>query len=180
MGILNKLQIKNKLFLSNDKRFVCGGALSTAVEPSNRLQHSDTEFQRFPQRTLSPISLIMSIKIRKRVGSLENLPERSTSLPGASSQCGTLHLNGCTSFCSAIPHHILCFPEEPVRCPFLKIFCPMGQLLVGACLPQNLLETSMANWNLLLLCKTNYYAYCHQDCCNSQCHIIMQNKAEYS
>ena len=133
MGILNKLQIKNKLFLSNDKRVVCGGALSTAAEPSNRLQHSDTEFQRFPQRTLSPISLIMSINIRKRVGSVENLPERSTSLPGASSQCGTLHLNGCTSFCSAIPHHILCFPEEPVRCPFLKIFCPMGQLLVGAC-----------------------------------------------
>lgn len=133
MGILNKLQIKNKLFLSNDKRVVCGGALSTAAELSNRLQHSDTEFQRFPQRTLSPISLIMSINIRKRVGSVENLPERSTSLPGASSQCGTLHLNGCTSFCSAIPHHILCFPEEPVRCPFLKIFCPMGQLLVGAC-----------------------------------------------
>ena len=95
----------------------CGGALSAAVEPSNRLQHSNTEFQRFPQRTLSPISLIMSINIRKRVGSVEDLPERSTSLPGASSQCGTLHLNGCTSFCSAIPHHILCFPEEPVRCP---------------------------------------------------------------
>ena len=95
----------------------CGGALSTAAELSNRLQHSDTEFQRFPQRTLSPISLIMSINIRKRVGSVEDLPERSTSLPGASSQCGTLHLNGCTSFCSAIPHHILCFPEEPVRCP---------------------------------------------------------------
>ena len=93
MGILNKLQIKNKLFLSNDKRFVCGGALSTAAEPSNRLQHSDTEFQRFPQRTLSPISLIMSINIHKRVSSVENLPERSTSLPGASSQCGTLHLN---------------------------------------------------------------------------------------
>ena len=93
MGILNKLQIKNKLFLSNDKRVVCGGALSTAAELSNRLQHSDTEFQRFPQRTLSPISLIMSINIRKRVGSVENLPERSTSLPGASSQCGTLHLN---------------------------------------------------------------------------------------
>ena len=117
MGILNKLQIKNKLFLSNDKRFVCGGALSTAVEPSNRLQHSDTEFQRFPQRTLSPISLIMSINIRKGICRIKNLPERSTSLPGASSQCGTLHLNGCTSFCSAIPHHILCFPEEPVRCP---------------------------------------------------------------
>ena len=117
----------------------CGRALSTAAEPLNRLQHSDTEFQRFPQRTLSPISLIMSINIRKRVGSVEDLPEKSTSLPGASSQCGTLHLNGCTSFCSAIPHHILCFPEEPVRCPFLKIFCPMGQLLVGAYLPQTLL-----------------------------------------
>ena len=128
MGILNKLQIKNKLFLSNDKRFVCGGALSTAVEPSNRLQHSDTEFQRFPQRTLSPISLIRSINIRKGICRIKNLPERSTSLPGASSQCGTLHLNGCTSFCSAIPHHILCFPEEPVRCPFLKISCPVGQL----------------------------------------------------
>lgn len=26
----------------------CGGALSTAAEPLNRLQHSDTEFQCFP------------------------------------------------------------------------------------------------------------------------------------
>ena len=33
---------------------------------------------------------------------------------------------------------------------FLKIFCPLGQLLAGACLPQTLLGTSTANWKLLL------------------------------
>lgn len=31
---------------------------------------------------------------------------------------------------------------------FLKILAPLGQLLVGACLPQTLLGTSTANWNL--------------------------------
>ena len=31
---------------------------------------------------------------------------------------------------------------------FLKILATLGQLLVGACLPQTLLETSTANWNL--------------------------------
>ena len=31
---------------------------------------------------------------------------------------------------------------------FLKILALLGQLLVGACLPQTLLETSTANWNL--------------------------------
>jgi hypothetical protein len=30
---------------------------------------------------------------------------------------------------------------------FLKILAPLGQLLVGACLPQTLLGTSTANWN---------------------------------
>ena len=30
---------------------------------------------------------------------------------------------------------------------FLKIFCPLGQLLVGACLPQTLLGMSTANGN---------------------------------
>ena len=90
---------------------------STAAEPSNRLQHSNTEFQRFPQRTLSPISLIMSINIRKRVGSVENLPERSTSLPGASSQCGTLHFNCGTALGFAIFYHISCFSKKTIRCP---------------------------------------------------------------
>ena len=31
---------------------------------------------------------------------------------------------------------------------FSKILAPLGQLLVGACLPQTLLGTSTANWNL--------------------------------
>ena len=31
---------------------------------------------------------------------------------------------------------------------FLKILAPLGQLLVGACLPQTLLGTSTANWKL--------------------------------
>ena len=33
---------------------------------------------------------------------------------------------------------------------FLKIFCPLVQLLVGACLPQTLLETSTANGKLTI------------------------------
>ena len=90
---------------------------STAAEPSNRLQHSNTEFQRFPQRTLSPISLIMRINIRKRVGSVENLPERSTSLPGTGSQCSTLHFNCGTALGFAIFYHISCFSKKTIRCP---------------------------------------------------------------
>ena len=67
----------------------CGGAWSTTVEPLNRLQHSDTEFQRFPQRPLSPISLIMSINIRKRVGSVENLAKDCTTLLGTGGACAS-------------------------------------------------------------------------------------------
>ena len=33
---------------------------------------------------------------------------------------------------------------------FLKISCPLGQLLVGACLPQTLRETNATNWKLLI------------------------------
>ena len=35
---------------------------------------------------------------------------------------------------------------------FLKILATLGQLLVGACLPQTLLGTSTANWNCLTSC----------------------------
>ena len=35
---------------------------------------------------------------------------------------------------------------------FLKILAPLGQLLVGACLPQTLLGTSMANGKLAVFC----------------------------
>ena len=34
---------------------------------------------------------------------------------------------------------------------FLKILAPLGQLLVGACLPQTLLGTSTANWNFCFI-----------------------------
>ena len=33
---------------------------------------------------------------------------------------------------------------------FSKILAPLGQLLVGACLPQTLLGTSTANWKLFI------------------------------
>ena len=39
---------KKKTLKQRFKVFFFGGALSTALEPSNRLQHSDTEFQCFP------------------------------------------------------------------------------------------------------------------------------------
>jgi hypothetical protein len=38
---------------------------------------------------------------------------------------------------------------------FLKILAPLGQLLVGACLPQTLLGTSTANWNFTYLDNGN-------------------------
>ena len=38
---------------------------------------------------------------------------------------------------------------------FLKILAPLGQLLVGACLPQTLLGTSTANWKLFYLRSIN-------------------------
>ena len=39
---------KKKTLKQRFKVFFFGGALSTAAEPSNRLQHSNTEFQCFP------------------------------------------------------------------------------------------------------------------------------------
>ena len=53
---------------------------------------------------------------------------------------------------------------------FLKILAPLGQLLVGACLPQTLLETSTANWRLSFVFhiaksknNANSYNYCCDD-----------------
>ena len=42
---------------------------------------------------------------------------------------------------------------------FLKILAPLGQLLVGACLPQTLLGTSTANWNLTNPTCASYYTH---------------------
>ena len=59
----------------------------------------------------------MRINIRKRVGSVENLAKDCTTFLGTGSQCSTLHFNCGTALGFAIFYHILCFPEEPVRCP---------------------------------------------------------------
>ncbi len=50
---------------------------------------------------------------------IEDLPERSASLPGASTATNAAHSISTVVHPSALrlPHHILCFPEEPVRCP---------------------------------------------------------------
>ena len=42
---------------------------------------------------------------------------------------------------------------------FLKILATLGQLLVGACLPQTLLGTSTANWNLTNPTCASYYTH---------------------
>lgn len=70
----------------------------------------------FRKESFPPITFIVFQNIRKRICRIKNLPEGSTSLPGAGSQCGTLHLDRCASFRPAILHHILRFPEEAIRC----------------------------------------------------------------
>ena len=65
----------------------------------------------------------MSINIRKRVGSVENLAKDCTTFLGTGSQCSTLHFNCGTALGFAIFYHISCFSEKTIRCPcdtFLK------------------------------------------------------------
>ena len=80
-------------------------------------QHLYTEFQRFPQRILSPVTVIMPLCVCKGIRRIQDLSESCSALLGAGREGGTFHFYRCAAFGFPVRHHISRFPEKTVRRP---------------------------------------------------------------
>ena len=80
-------------------------------------QNFYAEFQRFPQRILSPVTVIMLLCICKGIRCVQNLSKSCSALLGAGREGGTFHFYRCAAFGFPVRHHIPCFSEKAVCRP---------------------------------------------------------------
>ena len=80
-------------------------------------QNFYAEFQRFPQRILSPVTVIMLLCICKGIRCVQNLSKSCPALFGAGRKGSTFHFYRCAAFGLPVRHHIPCFSEKAVCRP---------------------------------------------------------------
>lgn len=80
-------------------------------------QNFYAEFQRFPQRILSPVTVIMLLCICKGIRCVQNLSKSCSALFGAGRKGSTFHFYRCAAFGFPVRHHIPCFSEKAVCRP---------------------------------------------------------------
>ena len=80
-------------------------------------QNFYAEFQRFPQRILSPVTVIMLLCICKGIRCVQNLSKSCPALFGAGRKGSTFHFYRCAAFGFPVRHHIPCFSEKAVCRP---------------------------------------------------------------
>lgn len=80
-------------------------------------QNFYTEFQCFPQRVPSPVTVIMLLCICKGIRRVQNLSESCSALFGAGRKGSTFHFYRCAAFGFPVRYHIPCFSEKAICRP---------------------------------------------------------------